>query len=92
MEIPTGILAKILAAMQRCKSERAALTNQPARRLASSLDRCYIRFARYEDKSYSLILESKLCIAALDSSHSGAAFENHRPFQAGFLETLICSY
>jgi hypothetical protein len=42
MEIPTGISAKGLAAMQRCKSERADLTIYPLGGLAAASERCYI--------------------------------------------------
>src|SRR5450432_3319926 len=50
MEIPTANLPKPAAAMQRCKSARAAVTIYRLGYLARSQVACYIRFARYEDK------------------------------------------
>jgi hypothetical protein len=84
MESPIGILAKLPTALQRCDSERAAVTIWPFGHLAKPQDACYIGFARYEDKSISSSRSEPSVVLQVGSDHSDAACENTGPSRPDF--------
>src|ERR1700731_884123 len=86
METPNGMSAKPPTALQRCKSGRTAVTIWPSWHLAKAQGACYIRFARYEDKSISSWCCRTLRNAAGWFEGYHAAPENAGPLRPDFSE------